>query len=364
MLAMEARRMGYRTIVLDPNPAAPAAAVADDLLAAPLDDRDAALELARRSDVVTLEWENADVDTVAEMSELAPVRPGAHVLGVAQHRLREKDTARRLGLHTTEYRAVRSPAELDEALRALGAPSVLKTARGGYDGRGQRVIRAPGEAAAAFTDLSDGETELILERWMEFRMEASVICARGPEGAMATFPVVRNLHRRGILDFTIAPAPLSPALHREARRVGEAMTEGLEVVGILAVELFIGHDDLVYVNEIAPRPHNSGHYTWEACSVSQFEQQIRAVCGLPLEDPVLLRPACMVNLLGEEIGTGLGLPGVVSALQVPSVSLHLYGKAAARTGRKMGHLTALAEDAEQAFERAREAKARLTSPPS
>jgi 5-(carboxyamino)imidazole ribonucleotide synthase len=135
-------------------------------------------------------------------------------------------------------------------------------------------------------------------------------------------------------------------------------------VGILAVELFIGHDDLVYVNEIAPRPHNSGHYTWEACSVSQFEQQIRAVCGLPLEDPVLLRPACMVNLLGEEIGTGLGLPGVVSALQVPSVSLHLYGKAAARTGRKMGHLTALAEDAEQAFERAREAKARLTSPPS
>jgi 5-(carboxyamino)imidazole ribonucleotide synthase len=360
MLALEARRMGYRTAVLDPDPDAPGAVVADEALTAPLDDVDAAHELARRSDVVTLEWENADVSTVVEMAELAPVRPGAHVLQVAQHRVREKDTARRLGLPTTDYRPVTSPAQLEAAVGELGTPSVLKTALGGYDGRGQRVLHTPSDASAAFDDLSDGATELILERWVDFRLEASVICARGPGGEMASFPVVRNIHRRGILDFTIAPAPVSPELEREARRIGEAMTEGLDVVGILAVELFVDHDDRVYVNEIAPRPHNSGHYTWEACSVSQFEQQIRAVCGLPLEPPVLLRPACMVNLLGDEIGTGLGVPGVADALRVPSVALHLYGKSTARPGRKMGHLTALADDPEQAYERAREAKARLT----
>jgi 5-(carboxyamino)imidazole ribonucleotide synthase len=278
---------------------------------------------------------------------------------VAQHRVREKDAARRLGIPTAEYRAVRTREELRSALDALGTPAVLKTARGGYDGKGQRVLRSPDEADAAFADLAAGGVELILEAWVPFRLEASVICARNPSGAVATFPIAENIHRHGILDFTLAPARLSPAKLREARQIGEAMIEGLDVAGILAVELFVDGDDRLYLNEVAPRPHNSGHYTWEACSVSQFEQQLRAVCDLPLEDPLLLRPAAMANLLGEEIGTGTGLAGTIDALASPSTTLHLYGKASARPGRKMGHLTVLADTPDEALALARRAKEAL-----
>ena len=351
MLALEARRMGYRTLVLDPDRDGPAAQVSDDHIAAPLDDTAAAMELARRCDVVTLEWENADASTVRELNGIAPVRPGAHVLEVAQHRVREKDAARRLGLRTAEYRAVTTRAGLTSALRELGTPCILKTARGGYDGKGQRVIRAEVEAGAAFEELAGDHPDLILEARVPFRLEASVVCARSPRGEIAAFPVVENIHEKGILDVTVAPARLPDHLLAEARAVGEAMAEGLDVVGVLAVELFITEDELVLVNEIAPRPHNSAHYTWEACSVSQFEQQLRAVCGLPLARPSLLRPAAMANLLGEDAGTGEGVPQMEGALGVPGVSLHLYGKRQARPGRKMGHLTALGEDAEQALER-------------
>jgi 5-(carboxyamino)imidazole ribonucleotide synthase len=358
MLALQARRMGYVVVVLDPDPHGPGAQVASSCIAAPLDDVDAALELARRCDVITLEWENADTSSVVAATEIAPVRPGAHVLKVAQDRLAEKDAARRLGVPTADYRPVRTLDELDGALADLGTPAVLKTARGGYDGKGQRVIREPEEAAQAFSTLSDGSVQLILERWVPFRLEVSVICARTPAGEIATFPVAENIHRDGILDFTIAPARLQPDTLRNAAAIGEALVEGLNVVGLLAVELFVDEDERVYMNEIAPRPHNSGHYTWEACTISQFEQQLRAVCGLPLERPRLLRPAAMVNLLGQHIGTGMGLPGIADALAIPGAALHLYGKRAARHGRKMGHVTVLAdspEEAHSAAERARQA---------
>jgi 5-(carboxyamino)imidazole ribonucleotide synthase len=356
MLALEARRMGYRTLVMDPDPDGPAAQIADAAIEAPLDDVDAALELARRSDVVTLEWENADADTVRAMEEGVPVRPGAHVLEVAQHRLREKESVRRLGLGTAEFRAVRTRAELRSALESLGTPAILKTVRGGYDGKGQSLIREAAEADAAFAELGSGAKELILEQFVPFRMEASVICARSPRGEVAAFPIVENRHRNGILDLTLAPADLPPSVLEEARRVGEALVEGLDVVGLLAAELFITGDDGVLVNELAPRPHNSGHYTWEACSVSQFEQQLRAVCDLPLARPELLRPAAMANLLGEDAGTGEGNDGIAAALSVPHVSLHLYGKREARAGRKMGHLTALGSDAGEALERVTRAR--------
>jgi 5-(carboxyamino)imidazole ribonucleotide synthase len=356
MFVLEARRMGYRTLVLDPGAEAPAAQVADDQIRAPLDDVDAARELARRSDVVTLEWENADVAALTELSEITPVRPGPHVLQVAQHRVREKETARRLGLRTADFRAVDTLEQLLAAIDEIGLPAVLKTARGGYDGKGQRVLHERAEADTAFRELSDGANELILEAWVPFRLEASVICARSPSGEVRSFPVVENIHRNGILDFTIAPARIPPDLQAEATRMGEALVEGLDVVGILAVELFVGHDDLIYVNEIAPRPHNSGHYTWEACAVSQFEQQLRAVCDLPLADPLLLRPAAMANLMGEDIGTGEGLPTLPNALATPLVSLHLYGKREGRPGRKMGHLTALASSADEALTSVRRAR--------
>lgn len=349
MLALEARRMGYRVAVLDPSEDSPAAQVADLHVRAPLEDSDALRRLADRADVVTLEWENADASGLRALEEVAPIRPGPHVLEVAQHRTREKDAARRLGLRTADYRTVTTAEELTAAVAALGTPAVLKTCQGGYDSLGQRLIRTAEDAAQAFAALGGGDRELILEGWVPFRLEASVLCARSPSGEIASFPVSENVHRNGILDFTLAPARISPDLAREARAMGEAIVEGLDVVGLLAVELFVDAEDRLYVNEMAPRPHNSGHYTWEACSPSQFELQLRAVCDLPLPEPMLLSPACMANLLGAHIGTGTTLPGAEAAFATPGLSLHLYGKHATRPGRKMGHLTVLAPSVEQAF---------------
>ncbi len=362
MFAVEARRMGYRVLVLDPAADAPAAQVADEHLRAPLGDVNAARELARRSAVVTLEWENADVAAVRAMEALAPVRPGAHVLEVAQHRVREKDAARRLGIATAAYRAVHTRAELDDAVRDVGLPAVLKTARGGYDGKGQAVLRPGDDAAAAFERLGGEGTELVLEAFVPFRMEISVVVARGVDGAVAAFAAGENVHRNGILDVTVVPARVPAAVEEEARRVACALAEGLDVVGVLGVEMFVTEDDSVLVNEIAPRPHNSGHHTLGACAVSQFEQQLRAVCGLPLGAPDLLRPAAMANLMGEDVGTGLGDERVAAALAVPGVALHLYGKREARPGRKMGHLTATAPDSREALRRVLRAREALTGP--
>ena len=355
MFALEARRMGYRVVVWDPGADAPAALVADEAITAPFDDPEAARELARRSDVVTLEWENADVATLRELEAGAPVRPGPAVLEVAQHRLSEKDAARRLGVPTAEYRAVRSLPELHAALDAVGTPAVLKTSRGGYDGKGQAVIRDPAEAEAAFRSVAPEGTELILEAFVRFRMEISVVVARSATGEVACFPVGENDHRGGILHSTVVPARISAGLADEARRIARVLAEGLDVVGLLAVEMFVGDDGVIRMNEIAPRPHNSGHYTWEACPVSQFEQQLRAVCGLPLGAVDLLRPAAMVNLMGDDVGTGVGRAGTAEALRVHTVALHLYGKAESRPGRKMGHLTALGASADEALERAQRA---------
>jgi 5-(carboxyamino)imidazole ribonucleotide synthase len=352
MFAMEARRMGYRVVVWDPAADSPAAAIADETIVAPFHDAEAALELARRSDVVTLEWENADVDTLRALEAVVPVRPGPGVLEVAQHRIREKDAARRLGVPTADYRAVDSLDDLHAALNEVGVPAVLKTARGGYDGKGQAVIRDPAEAEAAFRSVAPEGAELILEAFVRFRMEISVVCARGPSGEIVCFPVGENEHRGGILHSTVAPARISPELAEEARRIACALAEGLEVVGLLAVEMFVGEDDVIRMNEIAPRPHNSGHYTWEACPASQFEQQLRAVCGLPLGSAELLRPAAMVNLMGDDAGTGLGRAGTADMMAVPMAALHLYGKAESRPGRKMGHVTALGDTADEALERA------------
>jgi 5-(carboxyamino)imidazole ribonucleotide synthase len=278
------------------------------------------------------------------------------VLEACQHRVREKDAVRRLGIGTAEYRAVRSAADLAAAVAEIGAPAVLKTSRGGYDGKGQAVIREPGQAEAAYRSLGGDTREMILEGMVRFHMEISVVCARGPGGGTATFPVSENLHRNGILDTSVVPARVDDATAAEARRIATTLAEGLNVEGLLAVEMFVAEDGRVLVNELAPRPHNSGHYTMEACMVSQFEQQLRAVCGLPLGSTELLRPAAMVNLLGEDGGTCLGDPRVAQALGVPGVALHLYGKHEARPGRKMGHLTALGDTVGQALERARAAR--------
>jgi len=365
MFALEARRMGYRVAVLDPGADAPAAQVADEHVHAPFDDASAMRALAERSSVVTLEWENADVATLRDIERIVPVRPGPGVLEVAQHRVREKDAARALGVLTAGYRAVSSRAELHEALREIGGPAVLKTARWGYDGKGQAVIRDPAAADDAFDSVAggagEGPVDLILEEWVRFSMEISVVCARTALGEVACFPVAENVHHNAVLDVSVAPARVSAEVADEARRVAETLARGLEVVGLLAVEMFVGEDGQVRMNELAPRPHNSGHYTLEACPVSQFEQQLRAVCGLPLGSVDLLRPAAMANLMGEHAGTALGRPGAAGALGVPATALHLYGKAEARPGRKMGHLTSLGATAGEALERVLRARELLSA---
>jgi 5-(carboxyamino)imidazole ribonucleotide synthase len=360
MFALEARRMGYRLVVLDPGTDTPAAQFCDHHIQAPFEDLEACLELARRSDVVTLEWENADVATLRAMAQHVGIHPSPDVLEVAQHRVREKDAARRLGVLTAEYRALRSRDDLHAAIAEIGAPAILKTARMGYDGKGQATIHAAAEADAAWDALGAQGDDFILEARVPFRMEVSVVCARSASGEIATFPVAENEHRGGILHRSIVPARVRPEVAAEAERVARTLAEGLGVVGLLAVEMFVDQDGRILMNEIAPRPHNSGHYTWEACPVSQFEQQLRAVCGLPLGDARLLRPAAMVNLMGEDSGTGLGRPGVADALAVPGTALHLYGKAEARPGRKMGHLTVLGDTADRAAEDALRAWERIT----
>lgn len=356
MLALEARRMDFRTVVLDPDPRAPAGQVADRQIVAEMTDLTAMRELADDSDVVTLEWENADVAAIRALAEMVPVHPGPSVLEVAQNRIREKETARQLGLETAPFRPIGSLEELERALAETGSPSVLKTVTGGYDAKGQRVIARPEKALEAFDELGGGAAPLILEGWVDFEVEVSVICARGADGRIVSFPVSENVHRNGILDFTIVPARIPESVASRAVAAAARLTEGLEVVGVLAVEMFVDRDGHVLINEIAPRPHNSGHYSWEACSYSQFEQQLRAVCGLPLHTPTLLRPAAMANLLGDEAGTGRGMASVATALEAADVAIHLYGKAEARRGRKMGHLTALDATADAALERVTEAR--------
>jgi 5-(carboxyamino)imidazole ribonucleotide synthase len=360
MFALEARRMGYRVLVLDPAADAPAAQVADGHVRALLQDRSAGIDLARRCDVVTLEWENVDVGNLRAMEAFAPVRPSPEVMEVAQHRVREKDAARRLGVATAEYRAVDGPEALEAALREIGTPAVLKTARMGYDGKGQAVIREPADADAAYRSVAARGDELILEALVPFVAEVSVVCARGASGETACFPAAENEHRGGILHLSVVPARVSDAVAREAARIAETLAAGLGVVGLLAVEMFVEAGGRVLMNEIAPRPHNSGHYTWEACAVSQFEQQLRAVCGLPLGSPALHRPAAMVNLMGEAIGTGRGRAGNAAALAEPMTALHLYGKDEARPGRKMGHVTALGDTPDEAAARVLRAAERIS----
>lgn len=361
MLALEARRMDYQVVVLDPDDTAPAAQVADHHIISELGDRGAMDDLASRCDVVTLEWENADVQAVDYLSDSVPVRPGANVLRVAQNRLLEKAEARRFGLGTAPHAAVSTPEELQKALDTIGLPGLLKTVGGGYDGKGQRRFETADEARAAFAELKQGGRDLIYEGWVDFACEVSVVTSRGIDGRMASFPVGENLHEKGILDVTIVPARVSPPIAERARECAERMAEGLDLVGVLGVEMFVTRDGEILINEIAPRPHNSGHYTWEACSVSQFEQQLRAVCGLPLATPSLLSPCTMANLLGHHMGSGRGLASVRDALALPSVSLHLYGKRDPRPNRKMGHITALGNDVSTAYDRAIEARRILES---
>jgi 5-(carboxyamino)imidazole ribonucleotide synthase len=360
MFAIAARRMGYRVHTFSPESQTPTGQVADSETVAQYEDLDRVREFARGVSVVTFEFENVPALTAEAAAAFAPVRPDGNVLHITQHRLREKTFLFDNGFPVTRFRAVRDRAELARALEELGCPAILKTAGFGYDGKGQARIDSPQAAAAAMTAAAgaSGRGELVLEAMVDFEREVSVVAARGADGSFAHWGVIDNTHHHHILDLSVAPADLPPALAREAVEIARAILDRLGVVGVLCVEFFLTRARTLLVNELAPRPHNSGHLTFDAAVTSQFEQQLRAVCHLPLGDTALLRPAAMANLLGDLWRDGE--PRWTSALELGDVKLHLYGKDEARPGRKMGHLTALADTPALAAARVLAARDRLT----
>jgi 5-(carboxyamino)imidazole ribonucleotide synthase len=344
MFAIAARRMGYRVHTFSPETDTPTGQVADVEITASYDDLDALRTFVGAVDIVTFEFENIPATTVNAVAELVVVRPSGLVLHTTQHRLREKMFLAKGRFPITPFRPVHSLADLLAGLRDLGCPAVLKTAGFGYDGKGQSKITLLGEAEAALRMLNGQEA--VLEAFVDFEREVSVVAARGLDGTFAHYGVIENAHRHHILDVSIAPAAVPARIAHEAMEIARSLLEQLDVVGVLCVEFFLTRDGKLLVNELAPRPHNSGHFTVDACMTSQFEQQLRAVCGLPLGSPELLRPAAMVNLLGDLWQQSE--PDWAAACAFPEVKLHLYGKLVPRPSRKMGHLTGLAATAGEA----------------
>lgn len=356
MFTARARAMGYRVWVLDPDPASPAGHLADRHLRAAYSDGDALARLAAGCAVVTTEFENVPAETLAALAPRVPVWPPPAAVAIAQDRIAEKRFLVAHGFATTPFAPVLTVADAEAAWHAVGGPALLKTSRLGYDGKGQAAVHSAAEVRTAFNAL--GGVPCVLERRLALETELSVVLARGESGLVAPFPVGENRHVDGILESTVVPASVAPEVAAEAERVAVGVARALEYVGVLGVELFVANGGRIYVNEIAPRPHNSGHFTLDACVTCQFEQQLRAVCGLPLGATTLLRPVAMVNLLGE-LWTR-GEPRWDHALRDPAARLHLYGKAEPRPGRKMGHLTVLADSPQEALQRARDAHATLS----
>ena len=357
MFLQAAQRMGYTTGVLSAGEDAPAAQVAHWKVVAPPDRFSAIKAFAEKADAVTVEFENVSAPALRWLARRKPVRPGWRTVRVSQNRLREKSFLASHGFPHATWRPVRTEGELAEAVHRLGTPLILKTAASGYDGKGQVRVDEPRQADAAWAHL--GRVDCVAEGWVSFASEVSVIVARGADGQALTFPVGLNRHERHILDATVMPAPVGPAVSNDAGALALAIAQALGTIGVLTVEFFLTGDGNLLVNELAPRPHNSGHLTIEAAVSSQYEQQVRALCGLPLGLTNLTTPAAMVNLLGDLWSKGE--PNWAAAMANDAgVKLHLYGKRTAAPGRKMGHLTVLDPVAETALARAVEARRRLT----
>ncbi len=355
MFALAARSLGYRIIVYSPEKDAPTAAVADKEYVGDYTDLDKIRAFAREVQVVTFEFENVPSITTHAAAEIVPVRPDGQVLHITQNRLREKTFLRDHGFPVTPFRAINSLADLEAAARDLGLPAVLKTANFGYDGKGQVKLTSREQLPAAFAGLNG--TEGIYEAFVAFEKELSVVGARTLNGEFSAFPVFENTHANHILDITFAPAEIGMGLAKEACDLAAGILEKLNVIGLLTVELFLTKDGRILVNELAPRTHNSGHLTIDGCVTSQFEQQARAVCGLPLGSSELRQPAAMANLLGHLWAQGE--PDWAAALRDPLVKLHLYGKTQARVGRKMGHLNATGKTVAEAVARVKQAREAL-----
>jgi 5-(carboxyamino)imidazole ribonucleotide synthase len=374
MTAMAARGMGYRLLVLDPDPACPARFVVDECIEAGWDDSRAAASLAKACDVVTLEIEQISPASMEAAANFAPVRPGGAMLAIIQNRVEQKDWLRRNGFPVGDYRAVASLEEVREAVKELGGRCFCKSATGGYDGRGQgkvgfregtpSALELEDEIRGAWSALGEGPG--VVEQAVELEREISVLVARSPTGEVKVYPAAWNHHENQILAWSVMPAPLSDAIAATARGIAESIADTFQLEGILAVEMFCTTDGRLLINELAPRPHNSYHGSERACPTSQFEQLVRAVCCLPLGDVEIVQPAAIVNLLGDlwldpasPDGEHLREPKFDAALAVPGVRLHLYEKLLPRKGRKMGHLSAVGKTMEEAVELVLRAKAAL-----
>ena len=338
MFAIAARRMGYRVHTFSPEFDTPTGQVADVEIIGAYEDLEAVRKFSAAVSVVTFEFENVPSATAEAAGAHAPVRPAGAILHTTQHRLREKAFLSGNGFPLTPFRRVASMADLGEALEALGYPAILKTADFGYDGKGQVFIASAADAAPALAEMKGAEA--VLEAFVDFDCELSVVAARGMGGSFAHYGAIENAHSKRILDVSVAPAMLPPEVAREAVEIARGVLEALGVVGVLCVEFFLTRRGKLVINELAPRPHNSGHLTFDACVTSQFEQQLRAVCGLPLGCADYMSGAAMANLLGDLWKDGE--PNWAAACGFPDAKLHLYGKLAPRPGRKMGHITALA----------------------
>lgn len=351
MTAMAARSMGYDVHVLDPDPDCSARPVASRVVTARFDDAEAAADLARGCDVVTLEIEQIASTALEAVAQHAPLRPGPAAIWVIQDRVRQKDWLAEHAFPVGPFRHAESAADVADAVREFGA-SIVKAAHGGYDGRGQAHVADAHGAAHAWQAV--GARRSVVEQRLDLALEFSVLVARRADGQMAVYPPARNHHAQGVLVWSVMPAGVPKEVARTGAEIALGIAEGLEIVGLLAVELFLTTDGRVLVNELAPRPHNTYHASERACATSQFEQLVRAVCGLPLGAPTLVSAGAIANLLGD-LWVADAAPDVTGALQIPTARLHLYGKRAAREGRKMGHLSAVGQDTDEALARALDA---------
>ncbi|EOW2659384.1 5-(carboxyamino)imidazole ribonucleotide synthase [Enterococcus hirae] len=344
MMAISAKEMGFKVGVLDPVTNCPAAQVADWYIQGTYDDTFALEELARRTDVITYEFENVSVEALNAISSMSFIPQGTDLLAITQDRLLEKSFLETNNIVIAPYATIVSPTDIQDAIDGIGYPCVLKTTRGGYDGKGQYVLKSRADLVPAMDLLREGTC--VLEAWIPFEKEISILVAGNGQGDYSTFPVVENIHRNNILHETIAPAAIADEVVEEAERIARVIAEGMSLSGVLCIEMFLTKTGGLYVNELAPRPHNSGHYSIEACSMSQFDAHIRGICGWPLSKKVrLLSEAVMVNVLGEQLLESYHLID-----KKPDWQFHFYGKAQAKKGRKMGHITIVTEDIQQTLD--------------
>jgi 5-(carboxyamino)imidazole ribonucleotide synthase len=355
MFTIAARTMGYEVVVLDPDKESPAGKLATTHICADYSDQTALDQIAKSCDAVTTEFENVPASTLEALAKTCPVRPGAQAVTITQDRIHEKNFLKDNGFPTAPFVVIHSLDDLKAGINQIGTPAILKVSRFGYDGKGQFSIKAEADADKGWETLN-GEA-CVLEQRMPLDIEVSVVLARGLEGEVITYPVSENIHEDGILDVSVVPARINKDLESKVLDMAKQIAIALDYVGIMAVEFFISNGKLL-VNEIAPRPHNSGHYTLDACVTDQFEQQVRAVCGLPLGDTTLLSPVVMINMLGDIWHDGKA-PKWQKLLDHPNVKLHLYGKREARPGRKMGHFNVLSSNIDDALTLAEDLKQQL-----